>query len=336
MNLIDEKEQERLKMLLYMKLDKYDISLKNTEVSIYRGDINETLFKKFIVAKKVSGCTDRTIGHYAKTLKSIFCVIGKSCLEVEKDDIRMYMAKRKLKDNVSAVTVNNEHRVMSSFYTWLQKEEILLKNPIAKVPIMKAPKRKKKAFTEIEIEKMRDVLKDEREKAIFEVLLSTGARVSEIANIKMNEISKNQILVHGKGQKDRIVYLNAKEKIALEKYIEKRKDKSEYLFPAGIKNVNSSGSAKTHLWWLDVKNINVDKAIDRGSIEAMIRRRGRKVGVTAYPHKFRRTCATFALRNGMQIEQVSKMLGHENVGTTQIYLDMTEKELELAHERYVR
>ena len=333
---MDEKQLQHLQMLLYMKMEKYEISMKSTEVAIYEGDINEILFKKFIISKKVNGCTDRTIEHYTKTLKSVFSVIGKSCLEVTSDDIRMYMAKRNLKDNVTATTVNNEWRVISSFYTWLQKEEFLLKNPISKVPQMKAQKKKKKAFTEIEIEKMRDVLKDEREKAIFELLLSTGARVSELVNIKLSEISKNQILVHGKGQKDRIVYLNAKAQLALEKYIERRKDESEYLFPAGYKNTATKGRAKTHLWWTERKNVNEDKQIDMGSVEAMVRRRGRKVGVTAYPHKFRRTCATFALRNGMPIEQVSKMLGHESVETTQIYLDLTEKDLEIAHEKYVR
>ena len=333
---IDEKQLQHLQMLLYMKMNKYEISMKSTEVAIYEGDINETLFKKFLISKKVNGCTDRTIKHYANTLKFVFNVIQKSCLEVTSDDIRMYMAKRKIKDNVTAITVNNEWRVLSSLFTWLQKEEILLKNPIAKVPQMKTQKTKKKAFTEMEIEKMRDVLRDEREKAIFETLLSTGARVSELVNIKRNEVSKNQMLVHGKGQKDRIVYLNAKAQLALEKYIEKREDESVYLFPAGFKNSTTKGTAKTHLWWTEKKNINEDKPIDKGSVEAMIRRRGRKVGVTAYPHKFRRTCATFALRNGMPIEQVSKMLGHESVETTQIYLDLTEKDLEIAHEKYVR
>lgn len=333
---LDEKQLQHLQMLLYMKMDNYEISMKSTEVAIYEGDINEILFKKFIISKKVNGCTDRTIKHYTKTLKSAFAVIGKSCLEVTSDDIRMYMAKRNLKDNVTATTVNNEWRVISSFYTWLQKEEFLLKNPILKVPQMKAQKKKKKAFTELEIEKMRDVLKDEREKAIFELLLSTGARVSELVNIKLSEISKNQILVHGKGQKDRIVYLNAKAQLALEKYIDKRNDGSEYLFPGGAYCKDAKGSAKTHLWWTEKKNVNEDKQVDMGSVEAMVRRRGKKVGVTAYPHKFRRTCATFALRNGMPIEQVSKMLGHESVETTQIYLDLTEKDLEIAHEKYVR
>ena len=185
---IDEKQLQNLQMLLYMKMNKYEISMKSTEVAIYEGDINETLFKKFIISKKVNGCTDRTIEHYTKTLKNAFDVIGKSCLEVTSDDIRMYMAKRKLKDNVTATTVNNEHRVLSSLYTWLQKEEILLKNPIMKVPLMKAPKKKKKAFTELEIEKMRDILREEREKAIVETLLSTGARVGELVNIKRNEV----------------------------------------------------------------------------------------------------------------------------------------------------
>lgn len=333
---IDEKQQEHLKMILYMKMEKYNISLKSTEVAIYEGDINEILFKKFIIAKKVSGCTDRTIEFYTKTLNSVFLVIGKSCMEVTSDDIRLYMATRKIKDNVTATTINNEFRVISSFYTYLQKEEILLKNPISKVTTMKEPKKKKKSFKEIEIEKMRDVLKNEREKAIFEILLSTGARVSELVNIKLEEVSGNKAIVHGKGQKDRIVYLNAKAQLALEKYLEKREDKSEYLFPAGFQSNKAQGKAKTHLWWTERKNVNEDKPIDKGSIEQLIRNRGRKVGVTAYPHKFRRTCATFALRSGMPIEQVSKMLGHESIETTQIYLDMKEKDLEIAHEKYVR
>lgn len=172
----------------------------------------------------------------------------------------------------------------------------------------------------------------------IELLLSTGCRVSEICQILLTDIDGNQILVHGKGQKDRYVYLNARAMYALGKYMELREDASPYLFPRRISVADSKGKKGMNPgdWWQHAELVKADEYMDQSTVESMTRKIARRAGVErANPHKFRRTCATMALRRGMPIEQVSKMLGHEDISTTQIYLDLNESDLRIAHERFV-
>lgn len=186
---------------------------------------------------------------------------------------------------------------------------------------------------------MRGALRTNRDRAMFEILLSTGCRVSELANIKLKEITGNEVLVHGKGQKDRTVYLNAKALYALESYLNERNDANPYLFASGFFNMHRKrkgiSQQKAREWYMRKSEVSEDKPISTGAIESNIRKLGQRVGVKAYPHKFRRTCATFALRRGMSIEQVSQMLGHESIETTQIYLDISEQDLKEAHRKFV-
>ena len=324
---------------LYMILSGVEIMRRCTEVAELKEDRNEMLLKKFLVVKNVKGCTPRTIEFYGKEIHKILDTIGKTVDDVTADDIRLYMAKRLKVDRVSEVTVGNEQRALSSFFNWLYTEELIKKNPISKVELIKSRKTKKKALTEMEIEQLRSAAQGEREKAIIEILLSTGCRVSELVQIKRDNIDGNRILVIGKGNKERYVYLNARAQFALEKYIEERKDVNPYLFPSG-KNVvkmphNGLPPKEMINWWKNPKNIR-DGHADKSTVEAAMRKIAKLAGVErANPHKFRRTCATMALRRGMPIEQVSKMLGHEQLTTTQIYLDLTEDELALAHKKYV-
>ena len=171
---------------------------------------------------------------------------------------------------------------------------------------------------------------------MVEILLSTGCRVNELAHIKKTDIKNDSILVHGKGDKDRIVYLNAKAQIALERYMSEREDKSEYIFPKCSGNIKDKRINSVKRNWYKYKDMVANEPSDVTNIETTVRRIGNRAGVkNTHPHRFRRTCATFALRRGMPIEQVSKMLGHEQISTTQIYLDLAEEELEQAHKKYV-
>lgn len=323
-------------------LGEYEVQYRTTEVAIRSEDRNEYLFKKFLTAKIVKGCTDRTIDFYKKTMIFVFDRIHKTADEVTTDDIRYYLAIRQKRDKISKTTANNELRVLSSFYQYLQSEEIVLKNPVLKIEKIKENKKKKKAFTELEIEKIRDATKNYREKAIVDVLLSTGCRVSELVEIKISDIDGDKLVVHGKGEKDRIVYLNAKAVISLEKYISERSDNNPYVFCGGyyIQNdkerMNKCQCAKNGEWYKDPDLVSNNHA-DKGTIEQLMRKLKKRSGIETdcYPHKFRRTCATMALRRGMPIEQVSKMLGHESIETTQIYLDLDEYSLEQAHKKYV-
>jgi len=325
---------------LYVLLQHYDCNKKSTELVEYIPDTNEMLIRKFLLAKKIKGCTQRTLDYYGKSITKSLERIGKNVVDIKTDDLRVYIALR-IRDGVTAVTVGNEKRALSSFFTWLHGEDIIHKNPMLAIDTMKQKKTKKNAFKDEEIVKMRDHLQTTREKAIFEVLLSTGCRVSELVQIKLDDFQDdNSIIVHGKGQKDRYVYLNASARYALDKYMADRQDDSLYLFPrmVSIQVMKRKGHPQKFYreWYKNPSFVVVDDHADKGTIEQIIRRIGKECSVKAYPHKFRRTCATNALQAGMPIEMVSKMLGHDNLSTTQIYLDINDDQLKTMHERYVR
>lgn len=323
---------------LYIIANKYEILSRSTELAEVQGDRNDELIKRFLVAKAVKGCTTRTLNYYSICVRKIVQDIGKTVDNITADDIRYYMAIRQKRDGVSHVTIGNEIRCLRSFFQWVTTEEIVPKNPMAKVDSIKTQKTRKEALTELEVEKLRAAAADERERAIIELFLSTGCRVSELVQIRLNEIDDDRVLIHGKGQKDRYVYLNAKAIFALNAYRAKRKDNNPYLFPGGMnasEMLKKKGRSGLERWWTDPQNITKGH-LGQGTVEGITSKIAKRAGVQrANPHKFRRTCATMALRRGMPIEQVSKMLGHEEIGTTQIYLDLTEDELALAHKKYV-
>lgn len=324
-------------------LGDFEIQNRTTEIALLQEDRNEYLFKKFLTAKIVKGCTDRTIEFYQNTLKFVFDRLHKTADNVTTDDIRFYLAIRQKKDGVTKTTANNELRVLSSFYQYLQVEEIVLKNPTLRIEKIKEDKKKKSAFTEIEVEKIRDATRNARERAIVDVLLSTGCRVSELVGIKIADINGDKLIVHGKGGKDRMVYLNAKAVVSVQKYLRERKDNNPYVFCGGFfckndkEKMNMYQCSKKGEWYKNPQLVSENRATDNGTVEQLMRKLKRRSGIECgcYPHKFRRTCATMALRRGMPIEQVSKMLGHESVETTQIYLDINEQDLEIAHKKYV-
>lgn len=311
---VEEDELQKIKMQFDILLHDYEIRKTSTELTVYKGSVNDEMLVRFLRAKVARGCTKRTIGLYQVSARKVLEKIGKPYNEVTPDDLRYYIAYRISVDGVTKTTVGNEMRCLSSFYTWLRMEELLLKNPFDKVESIKKQKKKKKAFTQMEIEKIRAGCRTKKELAIVEMLLSTWCRVTELANIKISDIKDRKCTVLGKGDKYREVYINAKAEIALNMYLAERKDDSPYLF---------SGK------W-------ADRAMNTRSIEDIVKDIGKRAGVeNVHPHRFRRTGATMALRAGMPLMIVSKLMGHESVGTTQIYLDISDEELEASHEKYV-
>lgn len=320
---------------LYILLKDVTISRAETALAIRSDDFNDRLLKSFLAAKMVKGCTQKTIEAYGKILRQIMKKIGKPCCDISTNDIRVFSAIRLTQDRISKVTANTELRYLRTFFAWLTSEEIIAKNPMLKIESIKAAKKRKKAFTDMECEKLRSSCATTMEKAIIEVLLSTGCRVSELCAMKIEEIKDGEIIVHGKGDKDRITYLNAKAELALKQYLSQRKDSNPYIFPAGKSAISLPVSKRNRKWFMDPSLVG-DGMRDKSGIEQTVRKIGRHAGVeNTHPHRFRRTCATLALRRGMPIELVSKMLGHEQLSTTQIYLDLRDEDLEAAHRRYV-
>lgn len=339
-------DTEDVRSRLIIILDKYEVTQKTTELMVV--DENDIIkyVRRFLVSKRVAGRTERTLRAYQQVLKSFFSEVQKSPLDIMPDDIRLYLATKEIRDGASKVHQSNILRVLSSFYAWMQSEEYMVRNPINRVEKIKVPKKKKSAFTEMDIEKIRMAADgDIKMQCIIEILLSTWCRVSELAQMKISDITdgKESVVVHGKGSKDRTCYFNAKAQMCVDKYLKQRNDSNPYLFPKGHDLLNTRYQSVLRKykksrkeWWQIPELVEKDGHQDHSAIESLVRRLGRKAGVPdTHPHRFRRTGATFALRRGMPVEQVSKLLGHESINTTQIYLDISEQEIAQAHHKYV-
>ena len=315
-----------------------DIEIKHKEAGLtVTGDETSQVVKKFIACKKLAGLTERSLKAYLNELAMFFQVTNKSYKQITTDDVRVYLALAR--NNNNEISIDNKRRYLNSFFEWCFNEELVERNPVKKIDKIKSIKVVREAFTDIEIEKMRSYLVNEktycqkkykeetrlRNIAIFETLLSSGMRVTELVSVKREQVDKGQdeIIILGKGKKERPVYLNAKAIIAIKNYLKTRKDDNEFLFvthpPKQLPNFNDKETS----------------TCTQSTIELIIRKLGKKVGVEAYPHKFRRTAATKAVRKGMPIEQVQKMLGHATLNTTQIYVNVSDSEVKISHEKYL-
>lgn len=318
--------ESTLRMALFrMNLSEEEMAL-STEVRVP----NEEYLNQFLVIKMVKGLSERSIKAYARTIRHFFSLVNKPVPDVSANDIRYYLAMRKTQQSVSNVTLNNELLHLRTFFGTLNVEELIPANPTAKIDRIKTEKRTKDPFTEIEVEMMRKVALNPKSKmahpkrdlAIVEVLYSTGCRVGELVNIRRSDINGERVKVIGKGNKERYVYLNPRAQMAVIDYLSSRADDYDWLFPGYARE--SQG------------RIMENKPIDKGSVEAMVRKLGKRAGIEkAHPHRFRRTAATIALRRGMPIEQVSRMLGHENLATTQIYAITADEDVQRNHQKYL-
>lgn len=334
---------EDIKAQFTIILSEYEIEKRNTEIAIRDEDKNMNYIALFIASKAAGGRTEKTLKYYKSELIRIFDAIDKNADEITADDIKLYLAKKLRVDKVTKTTVDNSRRALSSFYGWMVKNEYITSNPMNKVETMKFAKPKKYAFTDMDVELLRGACRTERETMIIEILLSTWARVSELCNIRIDEIDNDKIIVHGKGEKDRTVFLNAKAQLAIKNYLEKRSDSNPYLLPRASKAGNVAAFTKgrkravSPKWYEQPELVDISSPCDKGTVENIVREIGRRAGVkNTHPHRFRRTGATFALRGGMPFMTVSKLLGHANIAVTQVYLDISDEELENEHGKYVR
>ena len=314
---LSDEQTETAKDVLRIILSDYEIMSKRTELAVSEDNAKAKAIQMFFVSKKIEGCTNQTISYYSTILRKFFSEINMELDKITADQVRYYIAKLSL-NGLSKCSQDNELRVLKSFFKWAFGEGYISKIPTLNIKTIKQEKRIKKSFTELQIEQMRKVLNNKgslRDIAIFETLNSTGVRVSELNRMNINDIQDDEITVFGKGEKERIVYLNTKSKLAIQDYLKSRNDNEEALFI-------SSKSPYTRL--------------SKGAIETMIRNLGKEAGVDkAHPHRFRRTSATFALNRGMPIEQVQQMLGHENISTTTIYARSEKENVKASHRKYV-
>jgi len=303
---------EDIKQRVVIALDQYEVQRRMTDIVVADPNDNANVIRRFMVAKAVAGRSEKTIEQYVRALKKFIRITGKQLLDVTPDDFRLYIAHRMIDDEAKGVTLVNERNYISTFYDWAVSTELITRNPIKMTDQIKVATIPKKAFTEIECEKLRNACQTLKERAVVETLFSTACRVSELASIKTQHIDGSRILVCGKGNKYAQVYLNPKAVYAIEAYINSRTDDNPYLIPGRTGRTSNR------------------------SIEKMLKVIGDRAGVeNVHPHRFRRTSATMALRHGMSIEMVSKMLRHERLETTMIYLDLDDNELAYQHQKYV-
>ena len=278
---------------------------------------DESLITSFVSAKRLEGCSERTLNFYKNTIDKMYSSIGKSIKAITTEDLRSYLSEYQANNNVSKVTIDNIRRNLSSFFSWLEDENYILKSPVRRIHRVKATTSVKETYSDEDLEKLRDSCDELRDLALIDILASTGMRVGELVRLNRSDIDFNerQCVVFGKGDKERIVYFDARTKIHLQNYLNERKDDNQALFV----------SLKAPYERLEI-----------GGVESRLKKLGEALDIDkVHPHKFRRTMATTAIDKGMPIEQVQKLLGHEKIDTTLHYAMVKQSNVKNAHRKYI-
>ena len=276
----------------------------------------QNYLQEFLDVKALEGCSKATIENYKFNLNKFLLGVGKDPTEIATQDIRKYLADYKRERGVSNTTLDNMRRVFQSFFTWMHREGYIIKDLCAAVNKIRADKIIKNPYSDEEMELIREAAKNLREKAIIEVLYSTGMRIGELEKLNKDDIDfvNGKAIVFGKGAKEREVYFNVKAQLALKKYLENRNDTNEALF-VGLQSPYNRLKVSTY--------------------EKILRELGGRCGVHCHPHRFRRTCATILLNKGMPIQEVSKVLGHAKLETTLIYCEINQQSVAANHKKYM-
>ena len=278
---------------------------------------NEEFLKMFLDAKKIEGCSERTLQYYKVTVEHLLSQTEVAVRKITTEEIRAYLAEYQKNSQCTNVTIDNIRRNISSFFSWLEEEDYILKSPMKRIHKIKTKTVVKSVISDEGIEKLRDNCTEIRDLAIIDLLYSTGIRVGELVNLNIDDIDLEgrECVVYGKGDKERRVYFDAKAKVHLKEYIEKRNDSNSALF------------------------VTLDAPHDRlkiSGVEIRLRQLGRQLDLERiHPHKFRRTMATRAIDKGMPIEQVQKILGHSQIDTTMQYAMVNQNNVKTSHQKYM-
>ncbi|MDD6824859.1 MAG: tyrosine-type recombinase/integrase [Oscillospiraceae bacterium] len=323
--IITDIEQAMLKYLDNAQLEMLHKTLEYvlTGLSISKTSVveektkNEDILSDFISAKKIEGCSDKSLKYYEKTITSALDSINKDIKHITTDDLRSYLTKYQEEKKSSKVTMDNIRRILSSFFSWLEDEDYIIKSPVRRIHKVKTSKTIKETYTDENLEVMRDSCTELRDLAMIDMLASTGMRVGEMVGLNRDDIDFNEreCVVLGKGDKERIVYFDARTKLHLQDYLNSRTDDESALF---------------------VSLRSPHKRLTIGAIELRVRNMGKKLGINkVHPHKFRRTLATMAIDKGMPIEQLQQLLGHQRIDTTLQYAMVKQSNVKLAHRKYI-
>lgn len=280
-------------------------------------DSNDKLVNSFISSKRIEGCSEKSLKYYQKTINNMLGTVGKQVKHIDTDDLRKYLTSYQEDNNSSRVTIDNIRRILSSFFSWLEEENYIMKSPVRRIHKIKTASTIKDTYTDEALEQMRDDCTDLRDLALIDMLASTGMRVGELVLLNRSDIDfeERECVVFGKGNKERIVYFDARTKLHLKQYLDSRTDDNEALFV----------SLKAPYNRLKI-----------GGVEVRIRKIGKHLNINkAHPHKFRRTLATMAIDKGMPIEQLQQLLGHRRIDTTLQYAMVKQSNVKIAHRKYI-
>lgn len=310
---LDNVGVKKLQEVLEHTLFYYEVTASTAE----REDDSDELVSAFLSAKRIEGCSEKTLKYYQTTIEAMCSTVGKSLRRITTEDLRSYLTEYQKRKNLSRVTVDNVRRILSSLFSWLEDEDYILKSPVRRIHKVKTASNIKETYTDESLELMRDGCTELRDLAMIDMLASTGMRVGEMVLLNRDDINfaDRECVVFGKGDKERVVYFDARTKIHLQNYLESRTDNSPALF-VSLKAPH--------------------ERLKIGGVEVRLRELGQKLGIQkVHPHKFRRTLATMAIDKGMPIEQLQRLLGHSKIDTTLQYAMVKQSNVKLAHKKYI-
>lgn len=310
---LNNAQAERLQNVLQHALWHYEICETENE----RQEKEQDLVGIFLSAKRIEGCSEKSLKYYQSTIQAMLDELGKEVKEIVTEDIRGYLTNYQFERHSSRVTIDNIRRILSSFFAWLEDEDYILKSPVRRIHKVKAASNIKETYSDETLELMRDNCSEIRDLAMIDLLASTGMRVGEMVLLNRKDINFNEreCIVFGKGDKERMVYFDARTKLHLQCYFDSRSDDNPALF---------------------VSLRAPHNRLTIGSIETRLREMGKRLGVSkVHPHKFRRTLATMAIDKGMPIEQLQQLLGHKRIDTTLQYAMVKQSNVKLAHRKFI-
>lgn len=307
---LDENQMRVLKGVL----EKYLVAL---DKSPDNDNKRQDLLPVFIAAKRVEGCSEKSLRYYESTIRNMLESIKKTECHITTEDLRTYLDLYQKRGTVSKVTLDNVRRILSSFFSWLEDEDYIVKSPVRRIHKVKTGKTVKETYSDESLELMRDHCENSRDLAMIDLLASTGIRVGELIKLNRDDVDfeNRECIVFGKGNKERKVYFDARTKIHLQRYLSERTDENDALFVSLLKPYDR---------------------LEISGVEIRLRKIGRELHLTkVHPHKFRRTLATMAIDKGMPIEQVQQLLGHQSIDTTLQYAMVNQNNVKESHRKYI-